>query len=294
MFLNPFQEAGSWYKANLHTHTTASDGQATQQERVAQYRTHGYSVLAITDHGVGSDAAGLSTGDLLVMDGIEVTVSRPDDERFYHLVCLNVPPDATVPATADPNDVITWAKQEGGETLIAHPYWSGNNVQDLLPLRGHVGIEVHNAGCQGIGKAFSSVHWDNLLDRGVRTPAVAVDDTHSGNPDSRDVFGGWVMLKMSALTASAVLEALRTGCYYSSSGAEVFDFGVKDGKAYVRCSEAKEIHLMAGNWHGRSAHAEGDRGLTEAEVEVGKDWKYVRAEVVDAGGGRAWTNPIYL
>jgi len=294
VFVNPFDEPGQWYKANLHTHTKASDGQASLEERIQQYRSHGYSVLAITDHGVPSDAAALSTRDFLLVDGLEMEVKLPGTSRFYHFVCLNIRPDATVSTIAEPADLIVWAKQQGGETLLSHPYWSGNNVRDLLQVEGHVGIEVYNAGCAAIGKAFSSVHWDDLLDMGARLPALAVDDVHSGTSGDRDLFGGWVMLKMRGLTMAAVLEALRTGCYYSSSGAEIRDFRLRDGKARVRCSPAREVHFMAASWHGRSFYAQGGDGLTEAEVDVGQDWRYVRAEVVDAAGSRAWSNPIYL
>ena len=47
--VNPFTVRGNWYKANLHTHTTVSDGALSPAERVEQYREAGYSVLAITD-----------------------------------------------------------------------------------------------------------------------------------------------------------------------------------------------------------------------------------------------------
>jgi len=294
VFVNPFDAPGKWYKANLHTHTKASDGQASLDERIEQYRGQGYSVLAITDHGVPSDVARRSTRDLLLVDGIEVEVKLPGTGRFYHLVCLNIRPDGTAAAAAEPADIIAWAKHQGGETLIAHPYWSGNNAYDLVQLEGHIGIEVYNGGCTAIGKASSSVHWDDLLDMGARLPALAVDDVHSASPGGRDLFGGWIMLKMKELTTRALLEALRTGCYYSSSGVEILDFQLRDGKACVRCSPAREIHLMAANWHGRSFYAEGNAGITEAEADVSNDWRYVRAEVVGTAGCRAWSNPIYL
>ena len=38
------------YKANLHSHSTLSDGCLTPEEMAAAYREQGYSILAITDH----------------------------------------------------------------------------------------------------------------------------------------------------------------------------------------------------------------------------------------------------
>ncbi len=40
------------YKANLHAHTTASDGDVTLSDMVQAYYDAGYDILAITDHGV--------------------------------------------------------------------------------------------------------------------------------------------------------------------------------------------------------------------------------------------------
>lgn len=40
------------YKANLHTHTTASDGDETVSDFVEAYYRAGYDILALTDHGV--------------------------------------------------------------------------------------------------------------------------------------------------------------------------------------------------------------------------------------------------
>ena len=44
----------SWdqYKANLHTHSTFSDGEFTLPDMVEKYYAMGYDILAMTDHGV--------------------------------------------------------------------------------------------------------------------------------------------------------------------------------------------------------------------------------------------------
>ncbi len=47
-------DSWEYYKANLHTHTTFSDGEFTLPEMVEKYYDLGYDILAITDHGVVS------------------------------------------------------------------------------------------------------------------------------------------------------------------------------------------------------------------------------------------------
>ena len=38
------------FKANLHSHSTLSDGKLSPAELKKIYKEHGYSVLAVTDH----------------------------------------------------------------------------------------------------------------------------------------------------------------------------------------------------------------------------------------------------
>ena len=39
-----------FYKANLHSHTTVSDGALTPEEAKKAYQAEGYSIVAFTDH----------------------------------------------------------------------------------------------------------------------------------------------------------------------------------------------------------------------------------------------------
>ena len=45
-------ENGTFYKANLHCHSTVSDGKLSPEEMKAEYQKRGYSVIAYTDHKV--------------------------------------------------------------------------------------------------------------------------------------------------------------------------------------------------------------------------------------------------
>ena len=39
-----------WYKGNIHTHTTESDGDADPEKVVSWFRRHGYDFLVLSDH----------------------------------------------------------------------------------------------------------------------------------------------------------------------------------------------------------------------------------------------------
>ena len=287
--VNPFAVDGTWYKANLHTHTTVSDGDVSVEERVAQYRDQGYGVLAITDHEATSDVSALSTDDILVISGMETHPLCPDGP-LYHLVCLNVPLGFRVDPDSDANTRIRQAKETGGEIIVAHPYWCGHTLKHLLPLEGYTGIEVYNSTCSKIGKAISSVHWDNLLDEGLIVPASACDDTHRG----RDIFMGWTMLRLPELTTEAVLESLRTGCFYASCGPVIHDLREEEGVLTLECSPAAEVHFMCARSTGRAFYADEGEPITSATFAANPSARYVRVEVVDAQGRRAWSNPFVL
>ncbi len=55
---DPHAVAGAWYKANLHMHSTHSDGRFDPEAWVQLYRDAGYTLLAITDHNQYGDQDG--------------------------------------------------------------------------------------------------------------------------------------------------------------------------------------------------------------------------------------------
>ena len=300
--VNCFESDGQWFKANLHCHTTTSDGESSLAERIEQYRGHGYAILAVTDHYETNDVAGLSREDFLVISGIELQPDAPLEPNSYfplerngyHLVGLNVPAGFEDPGPADANRSIEMIRQGGGEVIVAHPYWQGITYNQLLHLKGLIGLEVFNTHCSFGGKAYSSVHWDDLLGAGLVIPAVAVDDAHGAC--RRSLFGGWTMIRAKGLTVDAVMAAIRTGCYYASCGPVIEDFRVVDGKARVECSPAAEIHLISRGCLGETFLADDGELLTSAEREFDDSLKYVyvRAEIIDDKGRRALSNPIML
>ena len=79
--------------ADLHNHTTASDGDYTPEELVQQIKELGISALGITDHDTGKGldkaiAEGMKTG-VLVIPGVEVSVrfKEPFLTGTLHVLC---------------------------------------------------------------------------------------------------------------------------------------------------------------------------------------------------------------
>lgn len=84
--------SASTYKADLHMHSTCSDGKFSPTELVHRAKNFGFSCIAITDHdtmeGVEeATAEGLSLG-VEVIPAVEVTASYND--RECHVLCYGI------------------------------------------------------------------------------------------------------------------------------------------------------------------------------------------------------------
>ena len=81
MIKRAFTEGGNWYKGNLHTHTTASDGTITQEETVRIYRDAKYDFLALTEHNTYTDTTKYDSEGFITIAG---RVNRQYfNERLY-------------------------------------------------------------------------------------------------------------------------------------------------------------------------------------------------------------------
>jgi len=289
---NPFDQPGQWYKANLHTHTTTSDGRQSPEETAAAYRKAGYHILALTDHSKTNDVRGLSEEGFLVISGMEYHPLCPFTANAHHLVALNVPDGFGFdrPYPEDGNACIEAVAEAGGETVLAHPLWCGHRYDMYAYLNGFIAVEVYNTTTDRIGRANSEADWCHLLDAGRIVWGVAVDDSHGQG----DRFGGWTWFRLPELTVKAVMAALRKGCFYCSMGPKIHDFRVHDGLAEVRCSPVESIYLIAHSSHGNRRKAEPGKSIRKFSFPVGEEWMYVRAVAVDHAGRKAWTNPILL
>lgn len=294
-FSDPFSSPGPWWKGNLHTHTTQSDGGLAPEQAADLYRQAGYHFLALTDHGRVTDI-GRGCDDFLLLLGAEVDGDRSEVAGSVHVVGFGLAEPAPAPESPSVPEAIAWSKQHGGEAIVAHPYWSGLVVADLLRWEGHLGVEVFNSTTHvAIGKGYSAVHWDDLLGRGRRMWGFAVDDAHRGpERPPPDFCRAAVFVKAPELTREAILDSLRQGLFYASEGPTIHEVAVSDGVVRARTSPVKEINFVAQQWLGRHVEAEGSGSLTEAAHQLRGSEQYVRVECRDAEGRWAWANPVFL
>jgi hypothetical protein len=164
-------------------------------------------------------------------------------------------------------------------------------AEDVVGLRGCFALEVYNTGCDfEILRGYSTVHWDDLLTLGHDYGALAVDDGHAGAVDHGY---GWTMVRAQELSVEAVMDSLRRGLYYSSTGPDIVDLQITDSKIAVKTSPVRSIALVSAPGVGGRRIAQPGGTIADAEFALPRA-RYCRVEATDADGKTAWSNPIIL
>lgn len=297
---NPFAAPGAWYKGNIHTHTSASDGSLGSEQVVEWHQANNYHFLAITDHdrvtlpSGFSREGGSSDGGMLLLPGAELSAGESREGSPVHVLAVGLgggePPEA---GFAGADEALGWAREHGAFAVVAHAYWSGFSTEELAAVAGLGAMEAFNYGCeQENRKGDARVYWDDLLQRGMRVWGVATDDSHWWEPSYGG--GGWVMVKCPELTASALMEALQNGLFYSTSGPVIEDLRMEQGRLRVHSSPAAAIYWIGPGHTGWSVHAQPGETVSAAEFDLHKGISWLRVEVNDWQGRRAWSNPLFL
>lgn len=86
-----------YFKANLHTHSTISDGKMTREEVKKAYKALGYQILCLTDHNTIANHSDMNEPDFLMLTGAEIDITAPStnnsDAQTYHLNLIAKEPD---------------------------------------------------------------------------------------------------------------------------------------------------------------------------------------------------------
>ena len=295
-FNNPFSTKGNWYKGNIHTHTTNSDGELSPKDVISLYREKRYVFLAITDHNKLTYSEELQKEGLYLIPGEEIDGGKSVIGASFHIVALNIKKEILFAnkEKITAQEIIDRIKEEKGEAIIAHPYWLGLTLQDILPLKNYLGIEVFNSTCfYGIGRGESSVHWDDLLTRDKEIFGFAVDDAHHYSDIEyrpMDMRKGWIMVKAS--NKEAIMESIKKGLFYSSSGPMIKNLSIEEKIIKVETSPVSSITFLASPTKGKRITALST--IEQAEYEIKGNEKYIRIECVDTLGRKAWTNPLFI
>lgn len=311
-------ENGGCFKANLHSHTTLSDGHLTPEEVKQIYADHGYSVVAYTDHRNYKWHKELTDENFVALAACEVDMNEgfkvPGDfsrVKTYHINLYDATPHlyqeekrtGILPERRYGdihylNNYIEHMKELGFFACYNHPYWSLQNYDDYKELRGFWGMEIYNYGCEHDGLyGFHPQSYDEMLRLGNRLFCVATDDNHNSFPVGDplcDSFGGFTMIYAETLTYENIVEALLKGNFYSSMGPEIEELYVEDGFLHIKTSPVEKIYVKM---EGRNCYkklAKPGETISSAVFELQGNETYIRVDCQDERGLHACSNAYTL
>ena len=297
MSLEVFQNPGRFFRGNLHTHSTCSDGRLEPEAVVGHYRDAGYDFIALTDHFLARygfpvvDTRRFRTNRFTTILGAEVHAPANSHGEDWHILAVGLPDDFAPTAQGETGvELAQRAVDAGAFVAIAHPQWSSLSVEDGRSLPMAHAVEIYNHGCAlECARGDGTVLLDQLVNEGRRLTAIATDDAHFRLDDA---CGGWMMVKAEENDPRALLAALKAGSFYSSTGPEIRFAEVSGRTLHVECSPAVSIAAVGRGC--RAVHLHG-RQLTRGELPLDRfegDW--FRFLVTDVAGRSAWSNPVRL
>ncbi|MEY3534018.1 MAG: hypothetical protein RI979_2042, partial [Pseudomonadota bacterium] len=237
-----FTAKGRFWRGNLHTHSTRSDGVLSPEEVCRRYKAEGYDFMALTDHFVGAygypivDTVPMRDVGFTTILGAELHSGAMANGELWHILAVGLPADfapsnspSFVPVAGQETgaEIAARAVAAGAFVAIAHPQWSGLTLADARAITAAHAVEIYNHGCaMGCDRPDGFAIADLLLTEGRKLTLIATDDAHFSEPDH---FGGWVMVKAEANEPDALLSALKAGHFYSSQGPELRDVRIEGG-----------------------------------------------------------------
>ncbi len=298
MGTHAFASPGRFWRGNIHTHSTLSDGALAPEEVCRLYRESGYDFLCLSDHFLPAygfpiaDTRAFRTNSFTTILGAEIHAPMNSQNEIWHVLAAGLPQDFAPTGEGETAvQLATRAKAAGAFVGIAHPQWSSLTAEDGRAMAPHAhAVEIYNHGCAvETARPDGTYLLDLLLNEGHHLTGYAADDAHFRLNDG---FGGWMMVKAEANEPDALLSAMKAGDYYSSQGPLIHAFTIEGGEAHVECSPAVNVAVV-----GRGSRAENVNGrrMTRASLPLERfagDW--FRLVVTDAAGCVAWSNPVRL
>lgn len=304
----PFALPGRFWRGNLHTHSTLSDGAMGPEKVVEAYKAAGYDFMMLSDHFLGrydwpiADTRNMRSNRFTTILGAELHAPNTQVGELWHIVAAGLPLDFEPAGEGETGPGLARRAAAAGAFIgIAHPSWSQLTIEDGRAIKVAHAVEVYNHDCAMIcdrGDGWYLI--DQLLSEGRRLTAFATDDAHFHWGDY-DAFGGWVEVKADSLEPEALVEALKAGRYYATQGPRIHELAMSGNELRIACSPVNAVTVMGGT--SRTASRIG-RAITKATLdltELDVSWlpqqsrsPWLRVSVIDQNGKRAWTNPIWL
>lgn len=219
----------NWYKGDTHLHTINSDGVLTKGQLVDACKKKGLDFMIITDHNFNSVKNSYFDGDMLVIQGQELT----EQQGHVNVWGKKIPfePPYTLNTAEDYLNILDKCKEIGATVSVNHPFCTNCGF--------HLDLEAFPFDCVEIWNTVQ--HTDNMKNRdwwveqllkGNKIGAVGGSDYHRN-------YAGLPILAMPTThvlsqekTEEALLKAMR-------EGRSVITNSPNSTMIYMRCGEAQ-------------------------------------------------------
>ena len=328
-FLLP--ENGNFYKANLHCHTTLSDGKWSIEEVKEAYKAEGYSIVAFTDHDVFLIHNDLTDDDFLALNGYEMEVNdvlpeggNPKARKTCHMCLVALDKDTVTPVCwhrtkycfrnaveQRPNvqndeslpdyeraytherisEMMQMGRDGGFFVTYNHPTWSLESYPEYIGYNNMHAMEIVNGSC--INAGFDDYN-ERVYDDMLRAGKRIFCIAADDNHNVADRFGGFTMIKADKLEYSAITDALMKGNFYASQGPVINALWIEDNILHIECEPAAEIRVNTGIRRTAQKKAKDGIGVTSLEYAIDPADIYFRVTVTGFDGKHANTNAYFL
>ena len=206
-----------------------------------------------------------------------------------HMLCLNT----KGLILGSHQDTIDEVRQQGGIVVICHPRWVDGNywtAEQINRLYGVLGMEIYNQVIFRMrGTGLATDVWDDLLSRGHLLWGFGNDDFHRWY----DLAKAWNVV-YSAPGVNSVMNALREGRFYVSTGLRLQSFSLENGVIAISASALNGFpqplrYAFIGEHGSQLSVQEGDH----AEYRLDGSQACVRVCVSSLYGTMLWTRPVY-
>ena len=283
-----FNENAPWYKGNLHTHTTVSDGFLSVDDCIAAYKAGGYDFLSITDH--RKYFPGRTEEDFIVLPGEEFMFEDFEKWTAYHIIGIGLSSHFETDPSTPPQYVIDNIRQREGLVVMGHPFWSLMSHQEICELNGLDATEAFSGISEAYsGRGNSTAYGDVLATMGYPLLLLGVDDMHF---HARDFMQAFIMLQTEEFTQEGIMRSLRGGRFYASEGPQIKQIDITGDTVTVDTSELKSLFFLSNTWYNANRVVVSGDGapLTHAQYTIVPQDRWLRIEGTDSNGKKFTTN----
>lgn len=204
-----------WFKGDTHLHTLNSDGVLTKGQLVERCKGLGLDFIMITDHNYNSVEQSYYDGELLIIQGQEIT----GENGHVNIWGAKVPalPPYDLSGKAEYISIINACREAGATVSLNHPFCSNCGFRfdiDDVPCDC---VELWNT-VQHTDNMFNRDWWERQLLSGRRISAIGGSDYHRNYAGLDILAHPTTFVYAEECTPEAILAAMREGrCFVTNS-----------------------------------------------------------------------------